>query len=260
MFGLFTKTTPAARKTTAAPSFKARPRLEALEDRMVMSTTVYNGDLYIYGSNGNDNVQVRYETYGSTGYYKVTENGANRWFTASSVWGGDVHFYGYNGHDYFNNWTGLRSDAYGMNGNDTLIGSYNYDYLNGGYGSDYLYGYGGNDHLNAGNDYGYNYVNGGSGNDTILGSFGGDYLVGEYGNDYIYGYSGNDTLLGGYGQDRLYGMDGNDVLNGGDDYTTDYLYGGAGADWFQRDFTGSRYNRDAAMDFSSYYGDRFYDA
>src|SRR5829696_2890139 len=76
---------------------------------------------------------------------------------------------------------------------------------------------------------------------------GGDVIVRcNSGNDYVnnyasslrleaFGQHGNDYLEGRYGYDRLYGMSGNDTLDGGDDGVADYLSGGTGNDWFQRD-------------------------
>lgn len=229
---------------TTKPS-TAGLRLEALEDRLALSSTVISGDLYIYGTSGADSVTVNYEVYSGVGYYKVTQNGVNSFFRASRVYGGDIGFYGYAGNDYFNNNTGLRTFAWGMDGDDTLLGSWNNDKLDGGNGRDYLYGYGGNDILYGGLDYNYNYLNGGSGHDSLYGGWTGDTLVGESGNDYLYG---------NHGYDLLYGGDGNDTLHGGDDGYWDYLNGGTGQDWFQQDWywNGTKWiNRDAGSDFLS---------
>jgi Ca2+-binding RTX toxin-like protein len=260
MFSLLSKLvgprTTAATKT--ATCLQARPQLEGLEDRMVMSTTVVNGDLYIRATNANDTVTVRQETHSGITYYKVTENGVNTFVTASRVTGGDVAFYGYNGNDYFNNYTGLKTYAWGHAGNDTLIGSWNDDMLDGGTGSDRLYGYQGIDKLHAGADYSYNYLDGGTGDDHLYGGYGIDHLYGQSGNDVLYGNLGNDYLSGGTGYDRLFGQDGSDTLNGGDDSVRDYLYGGAGADWFQQDLVWYGYNMDLAPDFYAAGGDRYY--
>jgi Ca2+-binding RTX toxin-like protein len=106
-----------------------------------------------------------------------------------------VSYTGTSGNDYY----GYLYDslyAVGYGGNDTLYGSYSYNYndtLYGGDGNDYLYGYGGNDYLDGG--YGNDYLDGGSGNDT---------LYGEYGDDTLYGGTGNDYMSGGYGNDYYY--------------------------------------------------------
>jgi Ca2+-binding RTX toxin-like protein len=181
--------------SSSATTLRARPNLEGLEERLNLSSQVYNGDLYIYGTNYGDSVHVRYEVWGGVGYYKVTENGFNTWYYASSVWGGDVFFSGYAGNDYFRNYTGLRTTASGMGGNDTLIGSYNNDTLYGGSGADSLYGQAGNDVLNGGDD-GYS-----------------DYLSGGGGSDY---FQRDWFLYGGYWYNR-------DYLN--DAGSWDYYYG-----------------------------------
>lgn len=240
------------------------PNLETLEDRSTPSSYIWNGDLYVVGGNANDSASVNYEVYSGVGYYHVNDNGAHTWYTASSVWGGDVAFYGYGGNDYFVNYSGLRTYAWGGDGVDTLVGSYNADYLDGQNGTDYIYGYGGNDTLIAGYDWSYNYVNGGTGDDWIYGGYGGDTLVGEAGNDWIYGFDGNDWIYGGTGNDviyagwgndvlmgdagidYLYGEGGNDTLYGGGynsyDNTWDYLHGGAGSDAFDNDWYWNGWN------------------
>lgn len=239
--------------TTSVKSVRARRlSVEGLEDRLNLSSYISGGDLVVSSSNFNDTVTVSYETWYGTGYYKVVENGSTSWFYASSVWGGDVYFYGYSGNDYFNNYTGLRTTAYGHGGNDTLIGSWNNDYLDGGLGSDYLYGYGGSDTLYAGYDYNWNVLDGGSGNDS---------LYGGYATDYLYGQAGNDYLYGNWGKDYLYGGNGNDTLDGADDGSSDYLDGGSGQDWYQREmyyYRGFLYNRETNAGYTSgwdaYYG------
>jgi Ca2+-binding RTX toxin-like protein len=181
--------------------------LETLEERLNLSSYIYQGDLYVVGTNAADTVEVRYETYGSVGYYKVTENGADRWYFASQVTGGDIGFYGYGGDDYVNNWTGLRLWAWGGEGNDTLIGDANGDHLFGEGGNDWLFGYGGQDELNGG--AGTDHLYGGSGNDTLDGGvrdWAADYLYGEAGSDAfrvdpVPYYDAMGRFLGNYNQD-----------------------------------------------------------
>src|SRR5688500_5666996 len=104
MFSLLSKVFGSSKTSRTPASKTARMQVEGLEDRMVPAS-ISSGDIYIYGSNAADTVTVKYETYSGVGYYKVTQNGSNQWFTASSVYGGDVAFYGYDGNDYFNNFT-----------------------------------------------------------------------------------------------------------------------------------------------------------
>src|SRR4051812_41255331 len=222
---------------------RAKVALETLEDRLALSSFASGGNLYVYGTNNADTVTVKYETYSGVGYYHVTDNGVNSYYYSGNVYNSNVVFYGYAGNDYFNNYAGsLRAYAYGMDGNDTLIGDANNDYLDGGNGADTLYGYGGNDTLVGGYDYSVNYLYGMDGNDSMYGG---------YGTDVMYGGNGSDYLYGNYGKDYLYGEAGNDTLDGGDDGYADYLNGGSGYDYFQRDtyWTGWYYaNRDYPAD------------
>ncbi|MFO0930629.1 MAG: hypothetical protein U0736_26965 [Gemmataceae bacterium] len=195
-------------------TLRAGLNLETLEDRLALSTTVINGDLYVYGTNTNDTIDVNYERFSGVGYYKVTQNGADTYIRASRVWGGDVVMYGFGGNDYLNNNTGLRTWAYGGAGDDALVGSSNNDVLDGGTGDDALSGYGGADSLYGGS--GMDTLYGGDGNDTLNGGDDGafDTLVGGSGRDWFQ----RDTYWNGVrwanrdqgsdflaGWDRLYG-------------------------------------------------------
>jgi len=244
-------------RTKAAPKQvrRVRPEMEGLEDRLTPTATLYNGDIYVYATSGNDVVSVSYSSPG----YDVNINGVTTHFGARGVTGGDVYFYGYAGNDYFVNNTYLRTHAYGQDGRDTLYGGYANDTLDGGYGEDYLYGRDGNDTIYAGYDYSYNYLNGGAGNDTLYGGNGADYEVGGSGNDFLIGTYGNDSLYGGTGQDTLKGSYGDDYLDGGDDNSADYLSGGSGYDRFKAEWewNGSYWwNRDFPVDASNFEGDQ----
>jgi Ca2+-binding RTX toxin-like protein len=230
---------------------KRRPglALESLKDRLALSATVVNGDIFINANHGYaENVIVSREVVNNVIYFKVSEDlvrvtdgvtvtTVNHLFRASRVLGGDVFFLGSPWNDTFQNETALRAHAWGMDGDDSLTGGNNNDYLNGGAGNDWLIG--------------------GNGNDTILGGAGGDTLLGG---------AGNDRLYGGTGEDELYGDSGNDTLDGGDDGAFDLLEGGSGADRFQRDWywswnDGGFSNRDSPRDYNSLHntdGDTFY--
>lgn len=261
----FSKTVPAS--SQAPTSRRTKLEVENLENRLVPAYMNGSGDVIIQATNGNDTVHVNYENIvGTDGhvfrYITVNQNGFKQWFQAPDVeYGGDIFFYGYNGNDYFANNTYVRSHAYGMSGNDTLVGGFGNDTLDGGEGNDYLYGRHGHDTMYAGADYYYNWnvLDGGEGNDTMYGGFGADYMYGGNGNDKMYGGYGNDSLYGQGGYDILYGEAGNDLLDGGDDGISDYLHGGTGNDRFQIDWvwTGSYWgNRDYPADYA--YGDSFY--
>jgi serralysin len=159
----------------------ARLGLEHLEERANPSSFAFNGHLYIYGGGGDDRVIVTQ----APGGYKVVDNGVSKLYSSAQVWRGDVYFYGFAGNDYFSNATGLRAHAWGMAGNDVLVGGWNDDYLDGGNGGDYLVG--------------------GLGNDTLLGGAGKDVLRGGAGDDTLNGGDDGvrDFLDGGPGHDRF---------------------------------------------------------
>jgi Ca2+-binding RTX toxin-like protein len=238
-----------------------------MEDRCVPANFLSSaGDIMIYGTEGSDSVTVRQELNGVT----VFENFKSTYYSNVHAWGGDVYFVGYGGNDWFTTDAVRRITAYGMGGNDTLIGGGFDDTLSGGYGEDWLYGNAGNDTMYGADgwseaDNSNNYLFGGFGHDTLRGGSQYDALFGEDGYDCLYGNSGNDQLdgggwmdylEGGIGQDTLLGGDGDDDLNGGDDGYFDVLIGGAGNDWFQIDYTGSVVNSDRPSDFKT--GDRMY--
>jgi len=210
-----------------------RLELLALEERCNPSASIYNGELYIYGTNAADNVSVRQETYSGVSYYRVTENGYSSWHRASSVWGGKIHFYGYGGDDRLDAWVGVVVDAHGMEGIDVLYGGWGHDWLDGGNGTDYLFGRDGNDTLIAGCDSSYNQLYGGNGGDVLYGGYGGDAMYGEAGGDSLYGSYGGDYMDGGNDADYMYGEAGHDYMVGGNDYAWNYMEGGEGNDTMQ---------------------------
>jgi RTX calcium-binding nonapeptide repeat (4 copies) len=102
-----------------------------------------------------------------------------------------LHFLGNGGDDFFENFTGISSTAYGGTGYDNLIG---------GSGKDFLYG-----------DSEADWLSGGGGIDTLFGGTGNDVLIGNDGNDMLYGEVGADILAGGAGDDLLSGGSNNDT-------------------------------------------------
>ena len=147
----------------------------------------------------------------------------------------------------------VAGQIYGLDGDDTLIGSEGEDQLHGDDGFDSLTGGGGQDEVfgGIGNDtamagagedtvwgnFGFDTVYGGDGNDVIWGEGQADFLHGDAGDDRIDGAqgfdvvsggSGNDTLDGGSDEDWMFGGPDNDILRGGDG--ADFLYGGVGFD------------------------------
>jgi Ca2+-binding RTX toxin-like protein len=126
--------------------------------------------------------------------------------------------------------------AFGLGGDDVLLGNLAGDRLLGGDGEDTLAGAGGDDQLWGGS--GTDWLLGGDGNDALyadglnLGEWDSsqahNLLEGEAGDDSLFSGAGLDTLLGGSGNDFQYGGDGNDSLDGG--FGNDTLIGGDGDD------------------------------
>jgi Ca2+-binding RTX toxin-like protein len=160
---------------------RTRLNLTALEERDNASVSVVDGDLYIYGTKGDDHVEVHYEL----GCYKVTENGVQSWCDSSAVWDGKIYFFGGPGNDSMINNSSMSLTARGGDGNDTLSGGAAMDFLHGESGDDVLYGYDGID-----------FLHGGSGYDMLYGMSGDDFLYG--GEDGV-----SDYLNGGNGRDRF---------------------------------------------------------
>lgn len=261
MFKLFSKRLFSRPKYKRTRPSQAHLALEALEGRLVPTVTLGNGILRITGTNADDVVTVATKATTAGTRIVVTDNGVQRSFSASQV--SQIFFYGYDGSDRFENRTAVRSTAFGMIGNDTLVGGRGNDYLDGGDDEDNITGNAGNDFIimgYIGNDDGHNIAHGGSGADTLFGADGTDDLFGDGGVDFMKGYGGedfmdgglgnddmdggagsdtlvggfgNDTLFGGTGRDFLEGNDGDDDLNGADDGQADSLEGGPGRDRFQ---------------------------
>lgn len=150
--------------------------------------------------------------------------------------------------DKLTNRTGIRVQAEGGSGNDTLTGGSGIDVLLGDGGTDKLYGRGGNDVLGGGSgadrlhgEAGDDRLSGDDGNDKLYGGAGRDHLYGDYfsaaiGNDALYGEAGNDFLIGDGGNDLVSGGSGNDTLYGDGDegnprgVGADVISGGSGVD------------------------------
>jgi Ca2+-binding RTX toxin-like protein len=192
---------------------------------------VQNGDLYVYGTAGNDTILVTQ----SGGVVLVTINGTSYGpFTPT----GKVKVFAGDGNDSVtvHSSVALPAEIHGDGGNDTLQSGSGGDLLDGGAGNDSLVagsgadtllGGDGNDTLQAG--AGTDRLDGGDGNDLLTGGSGNDTFLGGAGDDTIVGGSGNDSLDGGAGNDSLDGGAGNDTLVGGAGYL-DTLIGGGGDD------------------------------
>ncbi len=179
---------------------------------------VHNGDLYVFGTAGNDEIKV--EQSGSS--IEVELNGVEYRLLVPT---GRVLVFAGDGADEVEIDVSSRPvEVYGEGGNDELEGGNGNELLDGGAGNDRLDGGNGNDTLR-----------GGSGNDTLLGGNGNDTLQGGDGNDELEGGNGNDAIDGGTGfLDRLDGGNGNDELNDSDGVSC--AWGGNGDDQFSLSF------------------------
>jgi len=174
--------TPALRKS-------ARPAIEALEARVVLTSTLANGILTVNGSEASDSIDINPITWGDTPYVRVIENGQVTDFLASQV--RRVRVYGNGGDDQISHNIGsLNAAIYGGDGRDLIYGDNGRDYLNGGAGNDTLHGWGGNDTLV-----------GGDGKDKLYGEDGYDRLSGGAGSDWLDAGSPAEPAAGGAGYD-----------------------------------------------------------
>jgi VCBS repeat-containing protein len=202
----------------------------------------------IYGTSGNDNLDIATRLGTGASAYVAAGDGADRVVGSSGHdtlfgEGGNDQLVGNGGADYLDG--GLGNDSLnGGDGNDTLIGGDGNDQLmgygdndslEGGAGSDTLQGGDGNDTLDGGDEI--DSLSGNNGDDLIHARNGDDRINGGAGNDTAYGGTGNDTMDGSTGDDGLFGEAGNDTILGGDGYDTldggaedDILMGGTGDD------------------------------
>ncbi len=164
--------------------------------------------------------------------YEATDSGNDIDF----LYGGDQNDIGYGG--------GGADYIWGQGNDDWMFGGSGGDWIEGGYGYDRLYGGGGSDKIEAVGAFSSAQnvntdkaiIHGGDDGDRLYGDDGRDYLYGEGATDRMYGDGGSDIMAGGLGWDYLYGQDGVDYLIGGawyniDDYSSDWLYGGAERDY-----------------------------
>jgi len=180
--------------------------------------------------------------------------GGSNWISydqsASSVWVNLATGQGTYGDAQGDTFTGFNN-VIGSAGNDGIWGNNNGDVLNGGAGNDYIIGGAGNDIIVGG--AGADYIDGGGGfnwasydqstsqvwvnltsNVNLAGDAQGDLL---YNIQAIKGSSYGDALFGDANVNILDGAQGND-----------YLWGGAGTDYFQ--FDGTTWGQDEVADFT----------
>ena len=217
-------------------------RPEVLQQRQLMAADLLNfevdaqsGVMHIQGTDQADVVEVFVQDHGTADplddlvSIKATNaNGIQR-TSGSFQYSADgtlriksLKFEGFGGDDKFTNRTTYRSEAFGGDGDDFMIGGSNVDRFFGERGNDKLFGGGGSDFLNGGRDAdalmgsgGNDMLLGGTHNDRIYGGWGDDVIRGGSGADYISGWTGDDDIAGGSGKDTIRGGRGNDLIVGG---------------------------------------------
>ena len=119
------------------------------------------------------------------------------------------------------------NQAFGGDGDDTIVGGNAAELILGGNGNDQISGAGGNDTISGG--AGLDWIHGGSGSDYIDGGDDADTLLGGTGDDLMHGGSGDDRLDGQVGVDSLAGGSGDNTLTTvlDEDFVDE-----AFADWF----------------------------
>lgn len=204
----------------------------------ISNVTLGGGNLSITGTEGNDEISMRYvpgKTDPTKTFIEINDLGGVDALpagcfrnTANSIHcpvelvdaisitlgGGDdtVEIEGELTEDMGLDGGGGNDDLESGDGNDDLEGGPGRDKLNGGKGRDDREGGPGNDTLEAspGNDT----QNGGGGNDKLYGGPGKDNQKGGAGNDILLGGGGNDKQSGGGGNDRCNGGPGTETFTG----------------------------------------------
>ncbi|WP_461036992.1 calcium-binding protein [Streptomyces mayteni] len=154
------------------------------DDNVVVRTT---GIAIVYAEDGDDSVNL-------SGVFHEADGGAGH----DTLAGGFV-LRGGLGNDTLR--PILEGEAYGDEGNDTIIGNSEDERLYGGPGNDVVYGQEGDD-----------LIHGDAGDDELHGGTGNDEIHGDAGDDLIFGNSGDDRLYGGAGVDEISGGPGNNVI------------------------------------------------
>jgi Ca2+-binding RTX toxin-like protein len=198
--------------------------VESLEKRELMAATIFQSgrELRIEGDQSGvpsaDHVVVR-RVDSQLQVTQTLPSGAqfNRNFDAAAI--DQIYFRGGELDDVFENYTSVRSVAYGDQGNDRLIGGTGVDELSGGDDHDMIVDNGGGTAtLESSLLYGIagdrNKLVGGKGNDTLIAHGMANYIAGGSGHDTMYGGPGADLMVGGFGNDYMFGSTGNDFMYG----------------------------------------------
>jgi Ca2+-binding RTX toxin-like protein len=183
-------------KFAAAPSFAVSLSLDGGTDGVTF-----------LGTDGNDHIRVS-RRVGPNGPEAVAE--INGQTLVAGYQGGDtVRVLAGRGNDEVivdPSVTTWRTELFGEDGNDRLVGGPLADRLDGGLGNDDLDGGDGDDDLTGGD--GNDHLQGDAGNDRLDGGDGNDDLDGGAGDDDLTGGAGHDNFDGGAGADRMFAADG----------------------------------------------------
>jgi hypothetical protein len=177
------------------------PRVEALDDRNLLSILLTNGLLDVIGTTGTDQIRITLLTPDQIGV-TIDTTGESRAFDRSAVT--SILVRSRAGDDFIVIGPNITQPAEvrAWAGDDRVLG---------GGGDDTLLGGGGDD-----------VIDGRGGNDTIIGQDGNDFLLGNDGDDTIYGdytsekpTGGTDIIDGGGGNDKIFTGAGDDSAEGG---------------------------------------------
>ena len=219
------------------------PSVQRSATAIVFGVRVIGGTLYVIGTDGKDDVDIKQKNNGNAGQVinvsgQFDKNGIKQKFdldfAPTAIQHIVIMLYGDDDNANVNKNISVDASIHGGSGDDKLQGGGGNDILTGGLGKDELKGNDGDDVLDGseGNDK----LFGGNGNDVLLGGGGdddlngggsggddgdadgggkGDILVGGSGNDDLKGTNGRNILIGGIGKDNIQGGAGDDLLIGG---------------------------------------------
>jgi Ca2+-binding RTX toxin-like protein len=216
--------------------------LELLENRRLLSGTVtqiYPGYFEVQGDGSNDAIDISVsqnndtftldgETFYDVSYISIDGGGGDDHISVLSsdgegsigagITGGDgndditLNFDGGvwagSGNDVLHLTDSFRGEAYGEDGDDTMV-------ISGACVDAEIQGGAGDDLIDCSNNSYSVVVHGGVGNDTIFGSAYNDQIYGDQGSDALYGNGGNDNFF----------VCGNDSVDGGDGRDAVYVQG-----------------------------------
>lgn len=178
----------------------ARPVLDTLEKRVLLSASLFQGTLNIVGTRQADDIVIRLDELDPQRLV-VDVNGRQKSYEVSGVRA--INVVARDGDDVVemdqtNGSITIPTIMHGGRGNDTLVGGDGKNFLIGGDGDDLLIGGASRDR-----------IWGNAGNDRILGNGGHDRIVGGRGDDIINSGWGPDMVRAGRGDNRV------DIGNGG---------------------------------------------